>query len=638
MKWLFINAIKHQDWGGMENWMLNLCRALPALGESCLMVGRPSSRWPVICRDNSVPFQPCPFGGDLSPWVTLRLRSICRDFQPDIAVVKGFRQARFLRQAWPSTTIAVKLPAANELTPALADRLTFRYCVDRVLVDNHAARNAFLQLPWVLPGKIAAIHNGVAIPDPASLPPERQRLRELFRLSGNTPVIGASGRLVPGKAFDDAIRALAGVTTSPAPHLVLFGDGPGQAALQALAIQLGVGERIHFAGWRDDARRLLWGCDAVIHPSLSEGLPNIVLESMAGGVPVVATRVGGTPEIFADDLAEYVVAPRDPRAMTSRLQRLLSDPDQRSTAGLRARQHVERNFSLTAMAAGIRAALTTAARLRHAARAIPVVAEPEEYHWLADPEQGPGFEAFHWPRQSSANEVSRSAKATVHHLSIGGKDYYTKHFSGDRWLLRRAGLRRPAALENFRAAQRIQLLGGRTVPHLAAGWGIMPFCRNTSILVTGVLPGLATADRWVNTHPPVGKARRIFVDDMARWLAHLHGSGIACHDLKFSNILVGETAGRYDFILLDLDNCRLRFLRARNYDVQRNLHQLFRSFQQFMTPREALRFMAGYRSCARLSKERARRIFQAVEKRLQRHGSGFGAFQQREPLALPTRP
>ena len=88
MNWLFLNPIKDDHWGGMENWMLKLCQGLPAHGDSCLVAGRPRSRWPEVCRREGIAYVPFAFGFDLAPWALWRLRGICRRFLPGIVVAK----------------------------------------------------------------------------------------------------------------------------------------------------------------------------------------------------------------------------------------------------------------------------------------------------------------------------------------------------------------------------------------------------------------------------------------------------------------------------------------------------------------------------------------------------------------------
>ena len=265
----------------------------------------------------------------------------------------------------------------------------------------------------------------------------------------------------------------------------------------------------------------------------------------------------------------------------------------------------------------------------------PPVRGPEAgVHWLTTPAGGVAPEALSWSDPADAREVSRSDKAAVHRVHIGGLEYYIKRFTGD-WLgLRRLGLRQPAAATNFRIAHKIFLRGATTVPHLAAGWRRNGNAPGTSLLITGTLKGFVTADQWLQGAPLSLQSRRIFTRDIAHWLAHLHGAGISCHDLKYSNILVGRQEGRFAFALLDLDNCRVRFVNASAHDVQRNLHQLFRSFQKNLEPADVLCFLAEYRKAAGLSRQRARRIFAVVEKRLCRRGTGYRELRRRKTAVL----
>ncbi|MEI6150691.1 MAG: glycosyltransferase, partial [bacterium] len=247
--------------------MLKLCKELPQHGDQCLVGARPLSRWPERCARERIPFAPFTFGFDLAPWAVARLRRIGRDFKPDIVIAKGFRAARFARLTWPSAAIGVKLPSANELHDGPIERWTCNICIDRILTDNHVARAGFLRHPWVLPGKIAVAHNGVALPSSGSETSLRASLRHEFNLDADTLIIGAVGRLTPDKNYHHAIEAIARLPRDLPVRLLLVGDGPEKPALSAQAEQLGLSDRVFFAGWRDNARELLWGCDGVLHPS-----------------------------------------------------------------------------------------------------------------------------------------------------------------------------------------------------------------------------------------------------------------------------------------------------------------------------------------------------------------------------------
>lgn len=615
MKWLFLNPIKADNWGGMENWMLNLAGDFARRGDECLIVGRRESRWPTVCDQRGFAFAPLRLAFDLAPWTLLGLNRICRDFRPDIGIVKGFRQCRFLRLAWPRAAIGCKLPIDTELTDSPTDRWTYRQCIDRVLVDNHGARNVFIRKPWVLPGKIVTVHNGVRPLDTDDRPKRRADLHASLNIPSDTLIVASSGRLAAEKRFDDALRAFAGACGGTRACLVLFGDGPQRAALQDLANQLGIASRTIFAGWRDDFRDLLPAADILMHTSGVEGLPNVVLEAMSARVAVVATDAGGTREIIMSPELGSLAPCADIPTLTRRLGELISDPARRLAMGEAAASHIRKHFTIGTMADGVRATMTEARALREACRTTPL-STGRATRWICRADAPFGTEALDWTDAPSSFPVSTTGKSSVVRFQSPHGTFYVKTF-------RRSGLRTPDALRNFRLANALALRGAAVVPHLAAAWS-----RNggetESILFTGT-PSLAVpldlyASRIASTPP----ARAAFATALARWLAHLHAAGIGAHDLKSANLLVIEpTAGAPTFVLLDLDNARMWANAVPDYVTARNFHQIFRSFQKLINPADVRRFCAAYRRARGLDRRRFRRILNVSEVRLHRRGTGF---------------
>src|SRR5262249_13087946 len=127
-------------------------------------------------------------------------------------------------------------------------------------------------------------------------------------------------------------------------QLVLVSDGGLRAQLEARARALGVVEDVFFLGRRDDVPSVLVRCDLVAHPSWAEGFPNAGLEAMCAARPVVATRVGGIPEVLRDGEHGKLVAPQRPAELASALEKLIEHPLAAHMMGLRARQHIERHF------------------------------------------------------------------------------------------------------------------------------------------------------------------------------------------------------------------------------------------------------------------------------------------------------
>lgn len=199
--------------------------------------------------------------------------------------------------------------------------------------------------PW----KMSVIHNGI---DPGPLPDAmmRHEARLAFGLPPDAFVVGTVARLDPVKDLGVAIRAIADVRrTVPAALLAIAGDGPERGHLEAVVAEAGAGDAVRWLGYTPAARQLLAGCDVYLNTSVSEGISLTILEAMAAGLPVVATAVGGTPEVVMVDDTGLLVPSRTPSAVAAAILQLASDPARRAGMGQRARTRVEQAFSIDRM-------------------------------------------------------------------------------------------------------------------------------------------------------------------------------------------------------------------------------------------------------------------------------------------------
>ena len=187
--------------------------------------------------------------------------------------------------------------------------------------------------------RISVLHNAVK---PFVAPPaeEVRRVRRELGIGDDEAVVLSVGRLSYEKGHADLVRAAAvlGATQGVPPfHVVIVGDGPERENLGKLAAQLGAANRVAFAGFQRDTSPYYALASVVAVPSHSEGSPNVVLEAMAAGLPIVANRVGGVPEILEEGITGLMVEPRNPEAMAKALNQLLSDPELQSRLGAAAR-------------------------------------------------------------------------------------------------------------------------------------------------------------------------------------------------------------------------------------------------------------------------------------------------------------
>jgi glycosyltransferase involved in cell wall biosynthesis len=226
------------------------------------------------------------------------------------------------------------------------------------IIANADAVRSWLESQGHPPEKIRVIRNGVDLTRFAAqlgVP----RLHREFGLSDRAPLIAVLARLSRVKGIDDFVRAASGVASRfPEARFVVFGDSshtgdPLELAyadeLRQLAATLGIGDRLFFAGYRTDVAELLPEISLSVLPSHTEGLPNAILESMAAGVPVVATNVGGVPELIENGVNGLLVPPHDPRALSAAICRLLADPALAAGMATAAKRDARERFSVERM-------------------------------------------------------------------------------------------------------------------------------------------------------------------------------------------------------------------------------------------------------------------------------------------------
>jgi glycosyltransferase involved in cell wall biosynthesis len=160
-------------------------------------------------------------------------------------------------------------------------------------------------------------------------------------------VIGTVAVLRPEKALEGLLEA-ATLLAPRLPHLrvLIAGDGPERGRLEELSQSLGLGETVMFLGFRDDVPSVLATLDVAVFSSASEGSPLAVMEAMDAALPIVATRVGGVPDLIADGEHGFLVEPGDPAALAEAVTRALGDPAVAAEMGARARDLRRREFDI----------------------------------------------------------------------------------------------------------------------------------------------------------------------------------------------------------------------------------------------------------------------------------------------------
>lgn len=303
-----------------------------------------------------------PKSGRIDPGFVLRLARTVRDGRFD--VVHAFA---FTAELWTAIALAA-LP--RERRPALVTsirgtyewysslqwrlkRWATRRSAAVVANATAAARFAFGRM-GLDDRRLRIVRNGIAAPtDRDAL---RGRHRETLGIGPEVPLALFVGRLVDHKNLPMLVRAASRLARAgSAIRLAIVGDGPLAGALRADLDAAGLARSVALLGARDDATALMCAADVLVLPSWREGLPNVVVEAMHAGCPVVATRVGGLPELVDDGVDGLLVPSDDDAALADALVRLERDPALRARLASAARARAARDHGVDAMVAAMRA-------------------------------------------------------------------------------------------------------------------------------------------------------------------------------------------------------------------------------------------------------------------------------------------
>lgn len=278
-----------------------------------------------------------------------KLVRLLRDERPDAVYALLFHQYCYslpvARAVLPSAVrVAGRRSMSQYDIAGIPGARRLRFAADRV-TDVVIANSAAVRADWErenprLRGRIAVVPNGIRVPDVEPAPrPDGGRLRivcvaNLIAYKGHAVLVDALGRL---RGRDDWVAEL-------------VGEGPERAAVEAQLREAGIADRVVLHGKlpAEQVHPLVRSSDIAVLPSLTEGLPNAVMEAMAHGVAVVASDVGGVGELLGTG-AGTVVPPRDPAALAGGLAAFLDDPGGRAAAGAEGRRRVAERYSVTAM-------------------------------------------------------------------------------------------------------------------------------------------------------------------------------------------------------------------------------------------------------------------------------------------------
>ena len=353
-----LQLTSHLDVGGITQYVLSLSRRLVERGHRVIVASDRGHREADV-RDLGATHWPVPLhtSAEFSLPVWRAWRHLAARLQREpvdvihahtrVSQVIAQRLARRFRIPYVTTWHgAFRRRLGRQLWPCTGDV---------TITISRSVHQHLLQDFHVPAARARCISNGIDVahyataPDPAVI----RAYRELWRIPLGRPVIGGMGRMASGrvKGFDLVLLAAQALETRvPDVEVLMVGDGPRRPFLEEIAKRLGLQERVHFVGASDDVRIPLAAMDVFVFSSRwPEGFGLSLVEAMAAGKPVVATRVGATQDIVEHGQSGWLVDPEDPLALAEGIARLLNDAAAASRLGSLAQMRVRELFSLDRM-------------------------------------------------------------------------------------------------------------------------------------------------------------------------------------------------------------------------------------------------------------------------------------------------
>lgn len=298
----------------------------------------PSNGFINICRQHGIPLEIIATKNSYDPSSIFKLRNVLETLQPGVICTHGYKPAILALAGRIGLNIPLIMFArghtGENARVAFFENLemqALRFADAIVAVSNGYADH--LRMSGVPEKRLHVIQNAIDVDKFRSLTAVADRKREELGFHAGDLLIATAGRLSPEKAQGDLITAFSRIHSDfPNAHLLIMGDGVLRMQLESQLRERFI-ENVHFLGFRRDVAEIMAAIDLFVLPSLTEGLPNVVLEAFACAKPVVATSVGGVPDLVEDGISGFLAPPGNPAALADSITRCLCKSEKMQAMG-----------------------------------------------------------------------------------------------------------------------------------------------------------------------------------------------------------------------------------------------------------------------------------------------------------------
>ena len=365
---MFVSSIAR--YGGGERWMCDAAGGLKSRGYEVMLTARPKSVLLARAKALGINCSAVEMRSDFDPAAIFALTRLIRSFGPEVIIPNLDREIRLCASAlWTAARLpggkgrwghrGIKLIPRRGSEFPLKDKFHYRQIYTRavhsVITNSQATKDTMLsRTPWFPRDKAAVIYNGVDTAEYDRLAGRkdeiRRKLRRTLGLPDGAGLVTLVGELNERKGQQHVIESAAAILDArPDTHFLFVGEGDARDRIADELADRDLSAAIHLLGFRQDVPEIVTASDVLILPSRVEGFGYVLVEAMAAGLPVVATRASSIVEVVEDGVTGFLHEVGANEAMAGHIIRLLSDPELARSMGRAGRARMERLFALDRM-------------------------------------------------------------------------------------------------------------------------------------------------------------------------------------------------------------------------------------------------------------------------------------------------
>jgi len=345
----FSNSISSQKWGGGEKWMITAAAGLKQRDHNVILSGKANSEFLLRAQKADLKTLPLNIYADYNLFKIWHTKKILHEHSIDVIVLNLNKDIRVAGIAARLAKVPVII--ARNGIQLFSNKWKYKKTisiVDGIITNSKSIQKAYNDFPWMDKKKTAVIYNGLKLRKSLSI----YDLRKKWDIDKDSLVFVAAGRLTRQKGFDLLIEAASKVkNTSKSFSILIAGTGKDQDQLNNQIKKNNLTDKIKLIGFQENLESILQAADFVIMPSRQEGMPNVVMEGMALGRPVLAANVNGVPELMDHMKTGYIFEPLRINAITQAIEFAIENhkSDEIANWCSAAKRHIAQNFTVEKM-------------------------------------------------------------------------------------------------------------------------------------------------------------------------------------------------------------------------------------------------------------------------------------------------